>query len=71
MTVKDDLEAIGVDLEIEEIEQLSEGQFKTIIDEAVEKHAFEYLIGLKNSHSKVEKIEFRSLEMQRYSFRSS
>ena len=66
LTVKDDLEAIGIDLEIEEIEQLSEGQFKTIIDEAVEKHAFEYLIGLKNSHSKVEKIEFRSLEMQRY-----
>ena len=62
--MKDDLEAIGVDLEIEEIEQLSEGQFKTII--AVEKHAFEHLIGLKNSHSKVEKIEFRSLEMKRY-----
>ena len=32
LTVQDDLEEIGVDLELEEIEQLSEGQFKTVID---------------------------------------
>ena len=57
VTVKKNLEDLQIDLEFEEIEQLSEKQFKDLVDKAVEDLAFEYLIDLKNCHSKVDHIE--------------
>ena len=36
------------------------------MNDAVDKHAFEYLLTLKDSHSKVEHIHFESFEMQPY-----
>ena len=53
-------------MDFEEIEQLSEEQFKKLVNDAIEKYAFEYLLALKNSHSKVKDIHFKSLEMQEY-----
>ena len=36
------------------------------MNDAVDKHALEYLLALKDSHSKVEHIHFEYLEMQSY-----
>ena len=65
-TVKDNLEALEIDLELDEIEEISKEQFKTIVDSAVEELAFQYLLKLKAKHSKVVHIEYKSLELQKY-----
>ena len=49
--VLEDLEELGIDLELEQIEEMKRDFFKSIVKDAVQKKAFESLINRKNSRT--------------------
>ena len=56
LTVQEDLAILNITLIEDEIQKCSEYSFKKLINTAVQKEAFAYLIRLNNSHSKVKHI---------------
>ena len=51
---------------IEDIKEMSKMKFKKQVDEAVRNKAFEDLIKVKNSHSKVKHIQYKEFQMAKY-----
>ena len=51
---------------MEEIKKMSHEKFKKEVDDAVKSKAFEDLINMKNSHSKVKHIQYEKFQMQGY-----
>ena len=66
MTVKDNLKTLEINMSESQIKNLSIYAFKKIVSTAIRKEALNYLVKLKNSHSKVLHIQYRTLEMQDY-----
>ena len=66
LTVQEDLESLNITLTEDEIEKCSEFSFKKIVNTAIRKEAFSYLLTLKNSHSKVKHISYETHKMQEY-----
>ena len=66
LTIKDNLESLKISLTEDKIQKLSIYTFQKIVKTAIQKTAFEYLINLKNSHSKVLHISYENLKMQDY-----
>ena len=66
LTVQEDLESLNITLTEDEIEKCSEYSFKKIVNTAIRKEAFSYLLTLKNSHSKVKHISYETHKMQEY-----
>ena len=66
MTVKDNLKTLEISMSESQIQNLSIYSFNKIVNTAIKKEALNYLVKLKNSHSKVLHIQYRTLEMQDY-----
>ena len=65
-TVMDDLEALDIVLTAEQIKMSSQNQFRTLVNNSVEKKALEYLNKEKERKSKVLHISFNELKIQKY-----
>ena len=66
LTVRKNLETLKLNQNDDEIKEFSIYSYKKIVNSAIQKEAFNYLIRLKNSHSKVKHINYAKLEMQDY-----
>ena len=66
LTVKSNLETLKIMKSESEIKNMSEYSFNKLVKTAVKKETFQYLIKLKNSHSKVLHIEYDELQMQEH-----
>ena len=66
LTFKDNLNTLEISMSESQIKNLSIYSFKKIVNRAIRKEALNYLVKLKNSHSKVLHIQYRTLEMQDY-----
>ena len=53
-------------LEEDQIQKLSIYSFKKLVNSAIKKESLNYLVKLKNSHSKVKHIDYEKLAMQDY-----
>ena len=65
-TVLKDMEQLGVNASFADIQQMSKGEWKTTIKRSIEKKAFQNLMAIKQTHSKVEKLVYEKIEMQSY-----
>ena len=66
LTVKSNLETLKIMKSESEIKNMSVYSFNKLVKTAVKKETFQYLIKLKNSHSKVLHIEYDELQMQEH-----
>ena len=67
ITVKDDLKELKLDCyTFDQIRLMSKDKFRSIVNTAVNKAAFQYLIEKKRLQSKISHIEYNSLSMQQY-----
>ena len=66
LTVKDNLKTLEISMSENNIRNQSVYSFKKIVNTAIRNEALNYLVKLKNTHSKVLHIEYRTLEMQDY-----
>ena len=60
------LEELKISLTEYQIQNLSKSAFQKIVKESVRNAAFNYLIKLKNTHSKIAHISYETLKMQDY-----
>ena len=69
-SVLEEQEELEINLELEEIEEMSKDRFKSIVKEKVEVKAFEYLIkkkgGRTSDNAKGKYLKYESLEMAEY-----
>ena len=66
LTVKSNLETLKIKKSESEIKTMSEYSFNKLVKTAIKKETFQYLIKLKNSHSKVLHIQYDELQMQEH-----
>ena len=64
--VQNDLEISGLSISESEIKQTTKSRLKKMINEKVEKAAFEYLKSLQQSHSKMKNLKYEKFEMSQY-----
>ena len=65
-TVMTDLKDLKIEKSIVEIKQLKKTTLKRIINNAIETRAFERLVKLKETHSKLNNLEYNQFKMQNY-----
>ena len=65
LTVKSNLETLKIKKSESEIKTMSEYSFNKLVKTAIKKETFQYLIKLKNSHSKVIHIQYDELQNAR------
>ena len=66
LSVHEDLEELEIMLDLEQIQNLSNYQFKTFLKEVSGEKALSHLNTIKSNHSKVLHIEHRKLKFQNY-----
>ena len=66
LTVRENLQELKISLTEYQIQNLSKKAFQKIVKDTIRSAAFDYLIKLKNTHSKVAHISYKTLEMQDY-----
>ena len=66
LTVRENLDELKITLTENQIQNMSKIRFQKIVKESIKNAAFEYLLKLKNSHSKVSHIPYETLKMQDY-----
>ena len=66
LTIKEDLEFLGLPLNFEKIKTIKKKNFKESVKEKIRKLAFQYLIKLKNEHSKMSCVSYNSFKLQSY-----
>ena len=64
--VKKDANQIGIDLNDNEIAKAKKEDFKNLVKSKVRNAAFQYLIEMKQKHSKMRNIEYTTFEVQDY-----
>ena len=65
-TIINDLKELNINLNLEEISEMSKQKFKKIVKMATMKHALEYLHNMKSEQSKVKHLEYCELKMVDY-----
>ena len=65
-TIKDDLNKFDLNLSFEDIQNMSKDKFKEMVKTACKKVAFEFLLKLKDGHSKGEDIVYGNFKLQNY-----
>ena len=65
-TVLDDLEKLEINSNMEEIANMKKTSFMNLIKNKINKRTFENLESLKQSHSKVKKVEHIGIKIQKY-----
>ena len=66
LTVKSNLETLRIMKSESEIKTMSEYSFNKLVKTTIKQETLQYLIKLKNSHSKVLHIQYEELQMQEY-----
>ena len=66
LTVSQNLEELKISFTEYQIQNLSKSAFQKIVKESVRNAAFNYLIKLKNTHSKIAHISYETLKIQDY-----
>ena len=66
LTVMEDAKELKIDIDEEKLSQTSKEKFRRIIKNKVAELAYESLIRKKNTHSKMENIQYREMELQGY-----
>ena len=61
-----DIQELKLEVNMESIKNMKKSKLKQIVKKAVQNKAFEELQKLKESHSKVQKLKYKQLEMQKY-----
>ena len=61
-----DLKYLKMNLEVQDIKEMKKSKLKKLLDKAVEDKAFEELQLQKGKHSKVMKLSYSKLKMQKY-----
>ena len=61
-----DIDDLKMDLSLDEIKEIKKSKLKSLLNKAVMDNAFEKLIKVKQSYSKVMKVKHFKLEMQKY-----
>ena len=64
--MKTDKEMLRLEMDDSEIELLSKSKFKKIIKEKISNTTFNYLIELKQKHSKMRKLSYKKFEVSKY-----
>ena len=66
LTVQSNLETLKINNSESEMRNMSQYIFKKLVNTAIRKETFQYLIKIKNSHSKLLHIQYDQFEMQEY-----
>ena len=66
LTIKDDLKLLGFSTDFEEITKVKKRSFAKIVKEKIRKLSFDYLLKLKNEHSKMSRLSYSCLKVQTY-----
>ena len=66
MKVKEDLEKLKLSSDFEKIKSFKKNSFKELVKSKINILAFNYLMNIKNSHSKMTNINYKGLEIQSY-----
>ena len=61
--VQEDLNELNIDLSLEEIKKKSENSFKRLVKIKTEELALDYLLNLKENHTKMDNIHYSQLKM--------
>ena len=64
--VKKDFEIIGLEMDEQEIRQISKQKFKKIIKSKIMNAAFTYLKSLQTNHSKMKNLRYERFEISKY-----
>ena len=65
-TVDKDKEDLNINLDDEQIKQMSKYKFRKLMQASIREKAFEHLMNLKETHSKAEDLSYKKLETQSY-----
>ena len=65
-TVKKDMEFLNIKCDRNNIKLIKKEQFKKVVKKSIQSAAFDYLIDLKESHSKMTNIQYSELKQQEY-----
>jgi hypothetical protein len=65
-TVLKDLELLGISKSFEEIKEMKKSSYNALLSKTINNIAFEDLEKLKLSHSKVENVKHKTLQMRKY-----
>ena len=65
-TALEDIKSLEINLSLEEIQRLSKVNFKKMLKENVRIKSFQYLLNIKESHSKTINLEYSALSLQNY-----
>ena len=66
LIVQKDLEDLDIDLSFEEIGNTPKVQLKKLLSDVIHDKSFEYLMKIKESHSKMRNLKYEKLELQNY-----
>ena len=66
LLVEKDLKDLDIDLSFEDIGNTPKEQLKKLLSEVIHAKAFEYLMKIKESHSKMQNLKYGKLELQNY-----
>ena len=64
--VEDDIMSVNLDLNFDQIQNLSKHSLKKLLKSTVKKEAFKHLSKLKSQHSKVKNVSYSELALQSY-----
>ena len=66
ITVKQDLKDLKIDLSLDEIKRKTNWSFKKLVKVKTKEFALDYLLKLKERHSKMNSLEYQELKIQNY-----
>ena len=67
LSVQDDLKLLKLEnYFFEQLKSISKNQFKKLLNEKIRVKAFEHLINIKNTQTKIKNIQYNTLKLQSY-----
>ena len=66
LKVKENLKELNINLDLNDIKKKSEYSFKKLVKIKTQEYTLNYLLELKDKHSKMEKLEYDELKLQDY-----
>ena len=64
--VKTNLEELNINLELEDIKKKSKSSFKKLVKVKTTEYTLNYLLSLKEKHSKMDKLTYTEQKLQNY-----
>ena len=66
LEAKENLKELDINLTLEEIKKKSKNSFKRLVKTKAKEYTLNYLLDLKEKHSKMEKLQYTELKLQTY-----